>query len=473
VGRERTPELLRPPRALPEVARVDDPATETAARTGTVDPARLRAGEGRHRLHLGPGRPAGRGWSRHGVDLSEIRVHDDAASARLAEAHGARAVAVGRDIAFARGELRPGTVAGDALLDHEVAHVAQQARAGVAVLQRQGRPGEGPGRRPPREPFDRVTDGSLGTEDDHILFERDSIGLPTGFEERFRGLLGQHQGAVTVELHGYASEDGDVTYNLNLSAQRAATVGRVVESWLPSGSVVRLIAHGVTSGFGDRPEDNRRLGIDLTDRVPFSQALGWPAPPPSPFGIPELTVDTRILPFPGREHTVPRSSDAPVPDRPANERPLDPNQVLRPKVTFVPDDPNAVGSRLLGPGAAPYLPRYGPYTRVLPTLQWGPILTDVQGRGVRLTTGDEEIIARHYTLYFPLAEGLYRLGPVRLIFDSPADVMNTMTRRMVNQSLLGSPTSFERLILEDDRLRSILGEPPPTGLTIPVFTKEF
>jgi hypothetical protein len=408
------------------------------------------------------------------VDLSAIRVHDDAAAARLAEAHGARAVTVGRDIAFAPGELRPGTAAGDELLDHELGHVAQQARAGVAVLQRDGRPGEGPGRRPPREPFDTVTDGSLGTEDDHILFEQNAIGLPTGFEERFRGLLAQHAGPVTVELHGYASEDGDAAYNLNLSAQRAAAVGRVVEAWLPMGSVVRLIAHGTTTGFGERPEDNRRLGIDLTDRVPFSQAMGWPAPPPSRFGIPELTVDTRLLPFPGREPTFRLPSDAPVPDRPTDDRPLDPTRVVvRPPIIFVPEDPGAVGSRMFGPGAIPLLPRYGPRTDVLSGLQLAPIFTDVQARGVRLTAGDEEIIARHYVLYYPLAEGLYRIGPVRWIFDSPADLMNTMTRRMVNQSLLGHPTSFERLMLEDDRLRSLLGEPVPTGLTVPIKTWEF
>ena len=473
MGRERTPERLRPARpGTPEVARLDDRAAEVAAAAGAADPARLRSGTGRHRLRLGQGRPLGPGWSRQGVDLSEVRVHDDGAAARLTEAHGARAVAVGGDIAFAPGLLRPGTPAGDELLDHELGHVAQQARAGTAVLQRDGRPGEGPGRRPPSEPFDVVTDGSLGTEDDHLLFERDSIAVAGGFEDRFRALLAQHPGAVTVELHGYSSEDGDVTYNFNLSAQRAAAVGRLVEPWLPAGSVVRLIAHGTTTAFGDGPEENRRLGIDLSDRVPLSQAMGLPAPSPSVFGIPELTVDARLLPFPDRQPALPRTEpgDAPLADRPPEAAPLTADQVLVPRVTFTPVDPAAAADTLFGPGALPPLPAYGPYTGVLPTLRWGPIFSDARGRGVSLGAADEEIIARHYTLYFPLAEGMYRnMGPVRWFFDSPADLMNTFTRRMVNQSLLGHPTPLEEFQLETDRMRSILGL--PLGFSTPSLSK--
>lgn len=40
------------------------------------------------------------------------------------------AFTVGSDIAFARGAHRPGTLTGDALIAHELAHVVQQASAG-------------------------------------------------------------------------------------------------------------------------------------------------------------------------------------------------------------------------------------------------------------------------------------------------------------------------------------------------------
>jgi hypothetical protein len=73
-----------------------------------------------------------------GADLGDVRVHTDAGAVERA---GARAVALGDDIAFAPGEYRPGTPIGDALLAHEVAHVLQQRgpetpAAGAAALER-------------------------------------------------------------------------------------------------------------------------------------------------------------------------------------------------------------------------------------------------------------------------------------------------------------------------------------------------
>ena len=62
----------------------------------------------------------------YGRDFSNVRVHSDTGAAAIASAEGARALTFGRDIAFAAGEYRPGTPGGDALLAHELAHVAQQ-----------------------------------------------------------------------------------------------------------------------------------------------------------------------------------------------------------------------------------------------------------------------------------------------------------------------------------------------------------
>lgn len=57
-----------------------------------------------------------------GHDFSAVRVHF---GERAAE-HGARALTVGNDIHFARGEYLPGTRDGTHLLAHELAHVVQQ-----------------------------------------------------------------------------------------------------------------------------------------------------------------------------------------------------------------------------------------------------------------------------------------------------------------------------------------------------------
>jgi hypothetical protein len=63
---------------------------------------------------------------RLGRDLSAVRVHDEPAAARGAQAIGARAFALGSDIGFAPGEYAPGTPRGRWLMAHELAHVAQQ-----------------------------------------------------------------------------------------------------------------------------------------------------------------------------------------------------------------------------------------------------------------------------------------------------------------------------------------------------------
>jgi hypothetical protein len=69
-----------------------------------------------------------------GVDLSGVRVHDGALAARAADAAGARAFTVGRDIFLGADAPAPGSPDGETLLGHEVAHTVQQ---------RGGRPARG------------------------------------------------------------------------------------------------------------------------------------------------------------------------------------------------------------------------------------------------------------------------------------------------------------------------------------------
>ncbi|MEO6772702.1 MAG: DUF4157 domain-containing protein, partial [Kofleriaceae bacterium] len=60
-----------------------------------------------------------------GLDLSNVRVHTDSAAADAAEALDANAFASGDQIFFAAGQYNPGSPAGDRLIAHELAHVAQ------------------------------------------------------------------------------------------------------------------------------------------------------------------------------------------------------------------------------------------------------------------------------------------------------------------------------------------------------------
>lgn len=66
-----------------------------------------------------------------GGDLSGVKVHTGAESAKAADGLGARAFAVGQDVHFGSGEYQPGTKEGDRLLGHELAHTVQAQKAGV------------------------------------------------------------------------------------------------------------------------------------------------------------------------------------------------------------------------------------------------------------------------------------------------------------------------------------------------------
>lgn len=80
---------------------------------------------------LGPGRAfEGRARARmeraFGHSFADVRIHDDADAAAVARSLQARAFTIGSHVAFAQGERRDGTPAGDALIAHELAHVVQQ-----------------------------------------------------------------------------------------------------------------------------------------------------------------------------------------------------------------------------------------------------------------------------------------------------------------------------------------------------------
>ncbi len=117
----------------------------------------------------GRGRPLGAGERayfepRLGRDLADVRVHDDAAAARSADAISARAYTHGRDVVFAAGEYRPATGEGRWLLAHELAHVVQQDGA------------SGPIQRAPK------TEGDWGPVKAVLQSEKDTTLIPFNLE---------------------------------------------------------------------------------------------------------------------------------------------------------------------------------------------------------------------------------------------------------------------------------------------------
>ncbi len=70
--------------------------------------------------------------ARFGADFGAVEVHVGEQAAAAASAAGAKAYAVGRHIVFGEGYYAPHSMAGRALIAHELAHVVQQGRGGPA-----------------------------------------------------------------------------------------------------------------------------------------------------------------------------------------------------------------------------------------------------------------------------------------------------------------------------------------------------
>ena len=115
--RPTQPATARP--AAPAHAEAPTPAAEAMAFRERLGPGAPLEGGVRERMERGFGRP-----------LGEVRMHTDAAAGTLVRGERAHAVAVGGHVAFAPGLYRPGTLAGDALLAHELAHTLQQRGGG-------------------------------------------------------------------------------------------------------------------------------------------------------------------------------------------------------------------------------------------------------------------------------------------------------------------------------------------------------
>jgi len=71
--------------------------------------------------------------SAFGMDFSHVRTHTDTTATGLSNRLNARAFTIGEHVAFGAGEYKPGTLFGDALIAHEMAHVVQQSGASDSV----------------------------------------------------------------------------------------------------------------------------------------------------------------------------------------------------------------------------------------------------------------------------------------------------------------------------------------------------
>jgi hypothetical protein len=126
------------------------PSSEGGSPSATPGPVSLKAQEGNAgktadpaaiQTRLDSGRPLDGNVrtqmeSAFSQDFSGVRVHNDSRAENISETLNARAFTIGKDVAFASGEYKPGTLIGDALIAHELAHVVQQQGGASGPLQK-------------------------------------------------------------------------------------------------------------------------------------------------------------------------------------------------------------------------------------------------------------------------------------------------------------------------------------------------
>lgn len=207
--------------------------------------------------------------ARFGHDFSRVRVHTNGKAAESAQAVNAHAYTVGHQIVFAANRYAPATAAGRHLLAHELTHVLQQeSQPSVYHLQRSCGPAAigsvgdciGVG-------GEDITDLAVSSAN-LFLFEVGCDEFRAGEEARLRTRIGSITPDETVEIHGFASEEGSATFNDDLSCARAHTAADIfAQEAIPA--PITLFQHGATPG---GREDRRSVVLHVRTVAPATPA---------------------------------------------------------------------------------------------------------------------------------------------------------------------------------------------------------
>ena len=218
--------------------------------------------------------PAVRGdmEQRFGHDFSRVRVHADVTAAVSARELGALAYTVGNHIVLGAGQLAPNTGSGRRLLAHELTHVVQQSggtsapmTAPAAMVRRscgEKQIGE-------TEVDDKGVRQELGDPGVKGILIRFKVGcddfLTSDDEVALRTLAQTLPWRTRIVIHGFASEEGPVTFNKMLSLARAVKARDILSAARPTSWIEGVVWHGSVPG---KRADRRAVVIETLGAAP-------------------------------------------------------------------------------------------------------------------------------------------------------------------------------------------------------------
>jgi outer membrane protein OmpA-like peptidoglycan-associated protein len=196
-----------------------------------------------------------------GADFSGVRVHNDERAGDSASAINALAYTVGRNVVFGKGQFAPGTQSGRHLLAHELVHVVQQT--GAHRLESSSPPSSQHSLNSlaTKRMLQRACGpAAIGTPADCASSNTDPIGdtvlfivncdefISAAEEKKVVDFADSMQAGDSVVVHGFASIDGDPTFNENLSCARAVKTKSVLTDHAVDPSKISIVKHGAKAG---------------------------------------------------------------------------------------------------------------------------------------------------------------------------------------------------------------------------------
>ncbi len=233
--------------------------------------------------------------SRFEYDFGNVRVHSGAQAQAAARSVDALAFTVGRDVVFGAAQYSPHTTEGKRLLAHELTHVVQQGATGSKLhrkpranisMQNLESGGDTQIARRAESGIGHISQAHQATPS-LLTIQRAclpaGIGTPAGcttlpsvFLDGYPNATfksepdcddfasGEEAKMITaatalpvdaeIEVHGFASSAGDVTFNQNLSCARALKANSVLTAPTPGGAGIAaarikgIFSHGPTPG---------------------------------------------------------------------------------------------------------------------------------------------------------------------------------------------------------------------------------